>query len=106
MSAFITAVTEAKYKSQFVPSKYIPYLTLTVEILDVFYEDLVDNWTRYNGTILYLPWMIWITVDVFLVIPSIFENFGAAKTLHLFQENIGIMHVGLYKGQDHIVLMR
>ena len=52
-SAYISAVTEAEYESQFEPTKYIPYLALTGELWNVFCEDLGKNWLRYNGTALY-----------------------------------------------------
>ena len=57
------------FKSQFLPSKYIPYLALLGELWDVFFEDLVKNWPRYNVTVLYRPWITWITFDVFFIIP-------------------------------------
>ena len=41
--AFITAVTETGDKSEFQPTKYIPYLALTGELWDVFCEDLEEN---------------------------------------------------------------
>ena len=36
---YITAVTEAEYKSKFEPTKYIPYLALRGKLWDVFCED-------------------------------------------------------------------
>ena len=45
---------EAEYISESEPTKYIPYLALTGELWDVFYEDLGENWPRYNGTKLYV----------------------------------------------------
>ena len=39
--AYITAVTEAEYKSQFEPTDYIPYLT--GELWDASCEDLEEN---------------------------------------------------------------
>ena len=33
-------MTEAEYKSQFEPTKYIPYIALTVELWDLFCDDL------------------------------------------------------------------
>ena len=49
--AYITAVTEAKYKSEFEPTKYVTYLTLTGELWDVFCENFGENWLHYNSTI-------------------------------------------------------
>ena len=51
-------MTEAEYESQFEPTKYIPYLTLTGELWDVFCEDLWKNWPHYNGTALYMGWVV------------------------------------------------
>ena len=34
--AFVTAVTEAEYESEFEPQKYITYLALADELWDVF----------------------------------------------------------------------
>ena len=36
------------------PTKDTPYLTLTGELWGVFCEDLGENWSRFNGTALYL----------------------------------------------------
>ena len=36
---YITAVAETEYKSQFKPTKYIPYLGVMGELWDVFWED-------------------------------------------------------------------
>ena len=58
-------MTEAGYKSQFLTSKCILYLALTGELWDVFCEDLVESWPRYNSTVLYIPWITWITFAVF-----------------------------------------
>ena len=46
-------MNEAKYKSEFESTKYIPYLALTDELEDVFCEDLRENRPRHNGTALY-----------------------------------------------------
>ena len=46
-------MTEADYKSQSEPTKYIPYLTLRGQVWDVFCEDLRENWPCYNSTALY-----------------------------------------------------
>ena len=43
---------ESIYHS-FNQKKYIPCFALTVELWDVFCEDLRENWPRYNGTALY-----------------------------------------------------
>ena len=51
---YITAVAETEYKSEFEPTKYIPYLTLTGELWYVFCKDFEENWLRYNGTTLYV----------------------------------------------------
>ena len=50
---YITTVTETEYKSQFLPTKYTPYLTLMGESWGVFCKDFEENWPRYNGTALY-----------------------------------------------------
>ena len=50
----ITARTEAEYKSVFVATKHTPYLALTGELWGVFCENFVENWSRNNGTALYL----------------------------------------------------
>ena len=50
---YITAVTETEYKSGFELTKYIPYLTLTGKLLDVFCKDFFKNWLHYNGTTLH-----------------------------------------------------
>ena len=47
---YITAVAETWYKSEFEPTKYIPYLALTGELWDVLCKDFKENWPRYNGT--------------------------------------------------------
>ena len=47
-------MTEAKYVSEAIFTKYTPYLTLTGELLGVFCKDLGENWPRYNGTALYV----------------------------------------------------
>ena len=52
--AYITALTETEYKSEFEPTKYIPYLALTSELWDVFCEYLAGDKPRHNGTTLYL----------------------------------------------------
>ena len=43
---YITAVTETQYKSQFEPTKYIPYLALMVKLWDVFCEDFEEKMTQ------------------------------------------------------------
>ena len=43
-------MNEAEYKPEFMITKYIPYLALTGELWDVFYEDFRENWLRYNST--------------------------------------------------------
>ena len=32
----------------------IPYLALTGELFDVFCEEYGENWSRHNGTVLYI----------------------------------------------------
>ena len=44
---------EVKYEPEFEPTNFIPYLTLTGELWDVFSENLGENWLRYNGTQVY-----------------------------------------------------
>ena len=51
---YITAVAEMEYKSEFEPTKYIPYLALTGEVWDVLCRDFEENWLRYNDTALYI----------------------------------------------------
>ena len=50
---YITAVTEAEYKSEFELTKCIPYLALTGELWGVFCKDFEENWLYYNGITLY-----------------------------------------------------
>ena len=45
-------MSEEKYKPEFEPTKYIPYLTLTGELWDVFCGNLGENLPCYNGTTL------------------------------------------------------
>ena len=40
---YITAVTETEYKSEYQPTKYIPYLALLGELWDVFCKDFEEN---------------------------------------------------------------
>ena len=49
--AYITAVTEAEYESEFEPTKDNSYLTC--KLWDVFCEDLGEILPHYNGTSLY-----------------------------------------------------
>ena len=51
--AYITAVTDAEYKSQCDPTKDTPYLALTGELWGVFCEDFKENWPGCNSTALY-----------------------------------------------------
>ena len=44
---------EMESKSEFEPTKYIPYLALPGELWYVFYKDFEENWPHYNGTALY-----------------------------------------------------
>ena len=46
-------MTEAKYASE-VFAKDTPYLALTRDLWGVFCEDFGENWSRYNGTALYM----------------------------------------------------
>ena len=55
--AYITAVTGAEHKSRFEPTTYIPYLTLTGELWDVFYENLRENLSHYK--IIKAPYCNW-----------------------------------------------
>ena len=50
----ISVVTEVEYKSEFVSTKDTPYLTLTGELWCAFCEDFGENWSRCNGTALYM----------------------------------------------------
>ena len=47
-------MTEVKYKSESQPTNHIPYLALTGELRDVFWENLGENWPCYNGIALYI----------------------------------------------------
>ena len=47
-------MTEAEHKSGWQITNYTPYLALTGELWGLFCEDLVEIWSRYNGTALYL----------------------------------------------------
>ena len=49
-----TAITVAESESDIKITTDTPYLALTGELLGVYYEDLGDNWPRYNSTTLYL----------------------------------------------------
>ena len=60
----------AEHGSDFAFTKDTPYLALTGELWGVFCEDFEENWSRYNGTILYLypPYpkdrgMLWFNVE-------------------------------------------
>ena len=48
-----TTMTEAKYASEVIFTKVIPYLALTGKLWGVFCEDLGENQPRYTGTALY-----------------------------------------------------
>ena len=81
-----TVVTEAEYKSEFEPTKYIPYLSLTGELWDVFCKDFEGNWPRYNGTALYISTAL--TIDTTLWFRSCFpyaysvQNSSTNKVSH------------------------
>ena len=55
--AYITAVIQAEYKSEFETTKDSPYLTLTGQLWGVFCEDFQEYWLRHNGTVLYYQHM-------------------------------------------------
>ena len=45
-------IAEAEYKSEYTLTKDTPYLALTGELWSVYYENLGENWSCYNGTVL------------------------------------------------------
>ena len=45
-------MTGVELKSDFKLKTHTLYLTLTGELWGVYYEDLGENWPRYNGTAL------------------------------------------------------
>ena len=47
-------VTGAKHKSDFEITKDTPYRALTRELWGVHWEDFVENWSCFNGTVLYI----------------------------------------------------
>ena len=54
-------MTEVQYKSEFEFTKDTPKLALMCQLCGVYYEDLGDNWPRYNDIALYVsdshvPW--------------------------------------------------
>ena len=51
-------VTLIDYQSDAGFTKDTPYLALTGELWDVFYEYVWENWPRYNGTALYMHQLI------------------------------------------------
>ena len=55
--ASIITGTEAEYQSDTGSTKYLPYLALTGELWGVFCGYLWENWSRYNGTALYMKIM-------------------------------------------------
>ena len=48
----------AEYKSDFEITKGTPYLALTDELWSVFCEVFGENWSRHNGTTLYVPFSL------------------------------------------------
>ena len=46
-------MTGVKHESDFEITKDIPYLACLGELWGVGSEDFAENWSRYNGTILY-----------------------------------------------------
>ena len=49
-----TAITVAERESDIRIATDTPYLALTGELWSVYWEDLWENWPRYNGTALYM----------------------------------------------------
>ena len=49
-------MTGAKHKSDSEIEKNTPYLTVMGELWGVCCEDFAENWSHYNGTILYYPY--------------------------------------------------
>ena len=47
-------MTKVEPKSEFDSTKDTTYLALTGELWGVFREDFGENWSRYNGTALYI----------------------------------------------------
>ena len=51
--AYGMTMPEAKHASEFIFTKYTPYLAFKGKLWGVFCDDLGENWLRYNGTVLY-----------------------------------------------------
>ena len=51
-----------KNKPEFVLTKNTPYFALTDELWSVYWEDLGENWLRYNRTALYMKKNIPVTL--------------------------------------------
>ena len=49
----------AKHKLEIESTKDTPYLTLTGKLWCVFYENFAENWSRLNGTALYMEMCQW-----------------------------------------------